>query len=159
MHTRDRSLTKLTRLHDESHPTPHRPASLRRNYSLPVGSIMELAMEKGWWWRRTKIPLSGAPNGLQICPPEEEQGLAAAPYHKTRWILLSIFFSPRKWIYGVGVEVGGAPGGPRGRGRAPPSWTGCVPMALILSPVFLLIPKIISVDFQVIPRTFISAQK
>ena len=41
------------------------------------------------------------------------------------------FFSPRKWIYGVGVEVGGASGGPRGRGRAqgagapPPSWTGC----------------------------------
>ena len=28
------------------------------------------------------------------------------------------FFSPRTWIYRVGVEVGGAPGGPRGRGRA-----------------------------------------
>ena len=44
MDTRDHALTKLTRLHDECHPTPHRPASLRRNYSLPVGSIMELAM-------------------------------------------------------------------------------------------------------------------
>ena len=30
----------------------------------------------------------------------------------------SLIFSPRKQIYGVGVEVGGAPGGPRGRGRA-----------------------------------------
>ena len=29
------------------------------------------------------------------------------------------FFSPRTRIYGVGVEVGGATGGPRGRGRAP----------------------------------------
>ena len=29
------------------------------------------------------------------------------------------FFSPRKQIYRVGVEVGGAPGGPRGSGRAP----------------------------------------
>ena len=28
--------------------------------------------------------LSGAPNGLQISPPEEEQGLAAAPYSKTQ---------------------------------------------------------------------------
>ena len=28
------------------------------------------------------------------------------------------FFSPRTWIYGVGVEVGGAIGGPRGKGRA-----------------------------------------
>ena len=45
-----------------------------------------------------------------------------------------IFFSPRKQIYGVGVEVGGRPGGPRGRGRAlgegarpPPSWIRCGP--------------------------------
>ena len=29
------------------------------------------------------------------------------------------FFSPRTRIYGVGVEVGEASGGPRGRGRAP----------------------------------------
>ena len=29
------------------------------------------------------------------------------------------FFSLRTQIYRVGVEVGGAPGGPRGRGRAP----------------------------------------
>ena len=36
------------------------------------------------------------------------------------------FFSPRNGIYGVGVEVGGALGGPRGRGCAPPpSWIGC----------------------------------
>jgi len=56
MDTRDQALTKLTRLHDESHPTPHRLASLQRNYSLQVGRIMKLAMEKGWWWRRSKIP-------------------------------------------------------------------------------------------------------
>ena len=31
----------------------------------------------------------------------------------------SIIFSPRKQIYRVGVEVGGAPGGPRGRGARP----------------------------------------
>ena len=30
----------------------------------------------------------------------------------------SLIFSPRNGIYSVGVEVGGAPGGPRGRGRA-----------------------------------------
>ena len=44
-----------------------------------------------------------------------------------------IFFSPRTRIYGVGVEVGGAPGGPRGRGaprgvgRAPTLVPGCGP--------------------------------
>ena len=31
-------------------------------------------------------PLSGAPNGLQICPPEEEQGLAAAPSRGSRFL-------------------------------------------------------------------------
>ena len=47
------------------------------------------------------------------------------------------FFSPRTWIYRVGVEVGGAPGGPRGRGaRPPPSWLGCGPPGLDLLPVF-----------------------
>ena len=31
----------------------------------------------------------------------------------------SLVFSPRKPIYGVGVGVGGPPGGPRGRGARP----------------------------------------
>src|SRR3954464_12759466 len=49
-----------------------------------------------------------------------------------------IIFSPRKQIYRVGVGVGGAPGGPRGRGHAlgggrpQPSWTGCGPPGLHL---------------------------
>ena len=46
------------------------------------------------------------------------------------------FFSPWTWIYRVGVEVGGASGGPWDRGHAqgvgapPPSWTGCGPPGL-----------------------------
>ena len=120
----------------------HRPASLRCNYSRTAVSIMKLVMENGWWWWWQRIPLSGAPNRLQICPPEEERGLAVAPYRKTWWILLSDFFSPRKWICGVGVEVGGASGGPRGRGRAPhPRGQGVGPLALIISPVFFIYSK------------------
>ena len=49
----------------------------------------------------------------------------------------SLIFSPRTRIYGVGVEVGGAPGGPQGRGRAQGegahplvSWIGCGPPGL-----------------------------
>ena len=53
-------------------------------------------------------------------------------------------------------EAGGAP---RGAGAPPPSWKGCGPLALILSPIFFIISKIISVKFQVIPRTFVSAHK
>ena len=78
----------------------------------------------------------------------------------------SLIFSPRTRIYRVGVEVGGASGGPRGRGRAlggqarpPPSWIGCGPLDVDSSSSIFYIPKIFSVKFQVIPRTFISAQK
>ena len=53
------------------------------------------------------------------------------------------FFSPRKWIYGVGVEVGGASGGPRGRGaRPPPSWAGCGPPDVAFSTSIFLIFQI-----------------
>ena len=58
----------------------------------------------------------------------------------------SLVFSPQKQIYRVGVEVGGAPGGPRGRGRAlggqactPPSWTGGGPPGLHLFQGFFII--------------------
>ena len=56
----------------------------------------------------------------------------------------SLIFSHRKQIYRVGVGVGGAPGGPRGRGRAlggapPPSWTGCGPPGLHLWRGFFII--------------------
>ena len=60
----------------------------------------------------------------------------------------SLIFSLRKQIYRVGVGVGGAPGGPRGRGRAleggrapHPRGQGVGPLALILSPVFFIISK------------------
>ena len=60
----------------------------------------------------------------------------------------SPFFFPWTWIYRVGVEVGGAPGGPRGRGCAQwgrrarhPRGQVVGPLALILSPVFFIISK------------------
>ena len=124
----DQALTKLTRLHDESHPTPHRPASLWRNYSLPVGSIMELAMEKGLWWWRTKIPLSGAQNGLQIYPPEEEQGLAAALYRKTRWNFLPDFFLSESEYMELGLRSVESQGAHKA-GSAP-----CTPMDRVWAP-------------------------
>ena len=52
----------------------------------------------------------------------------------------SPIFSPRDGIYGVGVGVGGGPGGPKDRGRAlqggcpPVSWTGPGPPGVFLSP-------------------------
>ena len=78
----------------------------------------------------------------------------------------SLIFSPRTRTYGVGVEVGGAPGGPRGRGRAQGGRRAPTLMDRVWAPwpwffhqYFLLISKIFSVKFQVIPITFISAKK
>ena len=54
----------------------------------------------------------------------------------------SRIFSPRDGIYGVGVEVGGALGGPRDRGARPhPRGQGVGPLVLILSPVFFIFSK------------------
>ena len=36
------------------------------------------------------------------------------------------------------MGTGGPLGGPQGRGRPPPSWTGCGPLTLILSPIFFI---------------------
>ena len=77
---------------------------------------MKLVMEDGWWWR---IPLSRAQNRLQICPPEEEHGLAAASYRKTRWILLSNFFLPEREYMELELRSVEVEGAHEDRGRAP----------------------------------------
>ena len=124
-----------------------------------------------WWWRMVD---DDDGDGFPSPEPWTDSRSALPREFRAWWRLrivkhdesFSLIFSPRTWIYRVGVEVGGAPGGPRGRGRAqgagapPPSWTGCGPPGLdSFASIFLLIPKIFSVKFQVIPRTFISAQK
>ena len=103
-------------------------------------------------------------NGLQICPPEEEQGLAAALYRKTQWILLSNFFLPEseymelelrsmevRGTHKTWAPLGGVPSTLVDRWWVPSGW--------FFRQYFLLIPKLISVKFQVILRTFYSAQK
>ena len=66
----------------------------------------------------------------------------------------SLIFSPRTQIYGVGVEVGGASGGPRGRGRAQggqarphPRGKGVGPWSSYLARIFLLFIVRYSVEF------------
>ena len=72
------------------------------------------------------------------------------------------FFSLRDGIYGVGVEVGEASGGPRDRGARPgggpaPTLVDRVwaPWSWFFRQYFLYFPKRASVDFQDIPRTFV----
>ena len=103
MDTRDQALTKLTRLHDESHPTPHRPASLRRNYSLPVGSIMELATKKGY----DEDQRSSSPE-----PQTDSKSCLPMKNMRRRWLCLvkrdnsfSFIFSGNMCFYSVGFRV------------------------------------------------------
>ena len=74
--------------------------------------------------------------------------------------IFSPLFSPRKQIYRVGVGVGRSPGGPRGRGRAlggrpHPRGKGVGPLVFIFGEDYLLFIVRYSVEFQVIPRTFV----
>ena len=64
----------------------------------------------------------------------------------------SLIFSLLKQIYRVGLGVGGFPGGPRGRGARE---KGVGPLVFIFGEDFLLFILRYSVEFQVIPRTFI----
>ena len=114
-----------------------------------------------WWWRMVDDDDDdGFPS-----PEPRTDSRSALPRGFRAWRRLrivkrdesfSLIFSPRKWIYGVGVEVGGASGGPRGRG-APPTLVDRLwaPWPWFFRQYFLYFPKVISVDFQVILRTFV----
>ena len=118
-----------------------------------------------WWWRKADDDDGdGFPS-----PVPRTDSRSALPREFRAWRRLriikrdesfSLIFSPRTWIYRVGVEVGRAPGGPRGRGRTPTLVDSVwAPWPWFFRQYFLLFPKHVFVDFQVIPRTFISAQK
>ena len=124
-----------------------------------------------WWWRMVDDD-----DGDGFHSPEPRTDSRSALLREIRawrWLRVikrdgtfSLIFSPRNTIYRVGVGVGEAPGGPRGRGRtlggqARPHPHGQVvgPLAFIFCKDFLLFLKRCSVKFEVIPRTFVSAHK
>jgi hypothetical protein len=88
-------------------------------------------------------------------PRTDSRSALPGEFRAWRWLRIvkhdeSFFFifSPRTRIHEVKVEVGGAPGGPQGRGRAqggqahpPPSWLGCGAPGLDSLPVFFIISK------------------
>lgn len=125
-----------------------------------------------WWWRMVDDDDGdGFPS-----PEPRTDSRSALPRGFRAWRRLRIvkrdesfsliFFLPESEYMELelrSVELQGAHeagGAPRGVGVPPPSWTGCGPPGLdSFANIFLLFPKIISVKFQVIPRTFIIAQK
>ena len=77
-----------------------------------------------WWWRMVDDD-----DGDESPSPEPRtDSRSALPREIRAWRRLRVvkrdetfspIFPPRTWIYGVGVEVGGGPGGPRDRGARP----------------------------------------
>ena len=105
-------------------------------------------------------------DGDESPSPEPRTGSRSAPPRGFRaWRRLrivkrddffSLVFSIRKQIYRVGVGVGRSPGGPRGRGARPhPRGNGVGPLVFIFGEDFLLFIVRYSMEFQVIPRTFV----
>ena len=118
-----------------------------------------------WWWRMVDDDDGdGSPS-----PEPRTDSRSALPRGFRAWRRLRIvkhddFFSlifPQKQIYRVGVGFGGSTGGPRGwgarpRGGAPrPRGQGVGPLDFIFGEDFLLFFLRCSVEFQVIPRTFV----
>ena len=123
-----------------------------------------------WWWRMVDDDDSDE----SPSPEPQMDSRSALPRGFRAWRRLRIvkrdesfsliFFSPKvniwSWIWGRWSPRGPTRQGARPR-VAPCTLVGrvWVPWCWFFRQYFLLIPKSCSVDFQVIPRTFISAQK
>jgi len=147
--TRDQTLTKLTLLHDKYHPTHHRPASLRWNYSRTAVSI-----SWNWWWRMVDDD-----DGDDFPSPEPRtDSRFALPMKNRRWRRLDIvkrdesfsliFFSPNVNIWSLSWGWWRSRG-PTRQGRAlHPCGQQVGPLRLILSPIFFIYSKNILCGFS-----------
>ena len=125
-----------------------------------------------WWWRMVD---DDDGNGFPSLEPRTDSRSALPREIRAWWRLCIvkrdetfslIFFSAKaniwSWSWGQWTSRGPTRQGacPRGGGVAPTLvdrvWA---PWCWVFHQYFLLFPEIISVDFYVIPRTFISAQK
>ena len=148
MDTRDQTLTKLTRLHDRSHPTHHRPASLWWNYSRTAVSIMKLVMEDGWWWRHDESPSSEPRTDSRSALPRGFRAWRQLRIVKHDDFFSLICFLIETQYMEVELESETQQGAHEIGGRPPPSWEGCGPPGLHLWRGFFIISKITFVEFQ-----------
>ena len=160
MDTRDQALTNWLDYMANLNQPHHRPASLRRNYSLPV--VMKRVGDDDGDESPSPEPRTDSRSGL----PREIRAWRWLHIVKRDESFSLIFFSPNvniwTWSWGRWSFVGPtrSDGTPQGGGHTlHPCGQGVGPLWLILSPIFFIYSKKISVKFQVIPRTFISAQK
>ena len=115
--------------------------------------------------RTATISPLGAQNGLQICPPDEEQDVAAPPYRKRDEIFSFYFF----WDESELIELSLGAAEPRGPHKLAHRHQGVAVAGLVahwatpsggsLRRYFSYFPEKFSVNFQDVPRNFIYAQK
>ena len=93
-----------------------------------------------WWWRMVddddgdESPSLEPRTDSRSTLPRDIRAWRRLPIVK-RDESFSLIFSPRAWIYGVGVEVGRASWDPQDRGQP------VGPLLLILSPIFFIYSK------------------
>ena len=118
-----------------------------------------------WWWRKVDDDDGdGFPS-----PEPRTDSRSALPREIRAWRRLRIvkhdetssliFFLPKHEYIELELRSVEHQGPTRQGARTHPRGQGVGPWPWFFRQYFLYIPKIFSVDFQVIPRTFISAQK
>ena len=75
MDTRDQALTKLTRLHDESHPTPSPTSEPTKELLTPGGEHHEIGDEEGLVMTTAMNPPLRSPERTPDQPSREVLGL------------------------------------------------------------------------------------
>ena len=124
-----------------------------------------------WWWRMVDDDVGDGFPSLE----HQTDSISALPREFRAWRRLYmikrdgsfslIFFSPNvniwSWSWGLWRSRGTTRQGAHKVGWRAPTLVARVwdPFGWFFLQYFLLIPKLIFVNFQVIPRTFISAQK
>ena len=124
-----------------NHPILHRPPSLWRNYSLPVGNIMELAVEKVGDDEERRSPSPEPQTYPRSALPRKNRDWRRLRIVKRDGSFSLIFFSPKEniWSWSWGRW---SPGGPTRSGDAPhPCGLGVGPLHLILWPIFFINSK------------------
>jgi hypothetical protein len=110
MDTRDHALTKLTWLHDESHPTPSPTSEPMKELLTPGGEHHGIGDEEGLVMTKIKDPPLRSPKRTPDLASRWRTGGGGGSVSWNAIILFPWFFSLKMWFYSFGIRVSGATG-------------------------------------------------
>ena len=130
MDTRDQTLTKLTRLHDKSHP----PITVQQAYDGITHARRWASWN--WWWRMVDDDDGDESPSLE--PRTDSRSALQNGFRAWQRLRIVkrdesfslIFFSPKVNIWSWSWGRWSIRGPARQEGAPPPSWTGCGPPGL-----------------------------